>query len=97
MVASLLLSLSLFKGYGDSLKEQIGSLYYPALFAVGASYGLALMPLANAALDVLLVLIPCVTFGSLTYTSQKHDFPVWKWVELLTGFSIGLTAYLLIK
>jgi hypothetical protein len=97
VVAVALLSIALSKGYGDELKDELGPYYYSTLYSIGAIYGFTLMPLASELWHFFYCLIPCLTFGSLTYTSQQFDFPRWKWVELATGFSIGLVAYLLIK
>lgn len=84
------LFVPLSKGYGDKLKEEVGEpYYYPLLYIIGLFYGLSLMPLASELWHGFLCLIPAVTFGGLSYSSQKADFPRWKWVEAWTGFSIG--------
>ena len=97
VVAVTLLSLALSKGYGDELKEDLGPYYYSTLYSIGLIYGFCLMPLAYELWHFFYCLIPSLTFGFLTYTSQTYDFPRWKWVELATGFSIGLVSYFLIK
>lgn len=98
LLAGLGLIIPLSKGYGDSMKEHLTeAYYYPFLYVLGFFFGLALMPLASKLWHVFLCLIPAVTFGGLSFSSQKADFPRWKWVEAWTGFSIGFVLLALIS
>lgn len=93
-----ILSISMIKGYGESLREEVGDAgYYILMYAFGHIYGLALMPMADSLIDLLLPLIPCVIFGSLTLISQKNNWFTWKLVEGATGFAIGFIAYTLLE
>lgn len=88
----------LSKGYGDELKEDVGEgYYYPILYLIGLFYGLSLLPLAWRFWHLFLPLIPAITFGGLAFSSQKADFPRWKWVEAWTGFSIGFVLLAVIQ
>jgi hypothetical protein len=96
LFSSFLLMLTLIVGYGDKAHRNVGSLYYPYVYAVGLSYGLALFPL-SAYNNLLLIIIPSLVFGTLTLTSQVFRFPDWKFVEIATGASVGYVAYEFIK
>lgn len=85
--------------YGDSLKRRIGGFYYLALFFIGAAFGAALLPIAFLKGKWLIYgLAPIFTacaFGPFAFSSQQFGFPIWKWCEMLTGFTVGLMASLL--
>jgi hypothetical protein len=99
--AGLFLALVASMGYGVRKHETLGRLYFPFLFGIGALNGASLFPLAihSGAWGAFCgcVALCSVTFGALTLASQKLDFPKWKFVEMLTGASVGTTAFFLLS
>lgn len=89
-LSAALMGLFLSEPYGDSLRKRFRGFFFITHFAIGFLYGAAVLPLSSGWMPVLVCpVVTSLTFGTLTFTSQKFDFPRWKWVELITGSAIG--------
>ena len=92
--------------YGNKVKEALQYFHYPYLYFIGAIYGLSQFVFAIYFRDFdgycAGVVIASVVFGSLTWASQKINFPknwhwTWKAVEAAIGFCVGLQAVLILS
>ncbi len=96
MLQAVFLFITTTLPYGKSIKDRIGYLYFPFVYGIGASYGACLLPLAIHSHHWMRYGIICglcsLVFGTLTFLSQKVDWPKWKWVEIITGMAIGFSA-----
>lgn len=87
--------------YGSNLQKRVPSwAYFPSLYIIGSLYAASMLPLCffhhEWTAYGIGVIATGIIFGAMTYGSQKFDFPVWKFVEIALGASLGAVASLLL-
>lgn len=87
-------------GYGDDFEKKLKSFYWPYLFLLGGLYGASNFGLALHYGHWFLLgigsLTTSVVFVGSMYLSKRFQWFQWKWAEMMTGASIGLTASLIV-
>ena len=101
LISGLLLWAFLSLGYGKTIHDKTGKLYWIYIFCLGLLISGSLVPLYLASGRPLLFLysfgVFACTFAGLTFCSQRLDFPKWKFVEMASGLVLGFQAALILS
>lgn len=102
----ILLSIQIFSslavigfgpGYGDDFEEKLRFFYWPYLFILGATYGLCNFALAIHFVDWGSLWIGAGTTCLIFVGTMRKKWMPWKFAEILTGMSVGMTGAIIIN
>lgn len=101
VLSGVLLFAAAFLPYGDDVKEKTDSFHPLWLFFVGAAWAFCVFPIALVTHKYSQLPGGCLATGLIfsigTLCSQKFNFPKWKFVEIVSGASIGTVAAVMIS